>query len=257
MQKYSKNRLIAGTQYIHLSETASTNLYLSNLLQNNRLPEGTIVSTAHQTTGRGQMGNRWHSEAGKNLTFSMVIYPGFLSLQKQFVLNMAVSLALVDYLKAIIPDVFIKWPNDIYISHKKIAGILVENSITGNQIKQTVIGIGLNVNQIIFPPDLANPTSLTLETGRKFELEEVTELILNFLDARLLQLKSEKFEQLHEDYLKYLYRRNKPYLFDVKGETVEGVIRNVDNTGHLIVEIASEMCTFGFKEIKYLYEIWN
>lgn len=257
MQKYSKNRLIAGTQYIHLPETASTNLYLSNLLQNNRLPEGTIVSASHQTAGRGQIGNRWHSEAGKNLTFSMVIYPGFLDLQRQFLLNMAVSLALVDYLKAIIPDVYIKWPNDIYISHKKIAGILVENSVSGNQIKQTVIGIGLNINQTLFPPDLPNPTSLALETGRKFELEEVTELILNFLDARLLQLKSEKFDRLHDDYLKYLYRINKPYLFDVNGETVEGVIKNVNNTGHLIVEIADELRTFGFKEIKYLYEIWN
>jgi len=257
LKRYSENRLIAGTNIIWEVEVCSTNTHLISLLNSSKLPGGTVIIASHQTAGRGQIGNRWHSEAGKNLTFSMVIYPGFLDLQKQFLLNMAVSLALVDYLKAIIPDVYIKWPNDIYISHKKIAGILVENSVSGNQIKQTVIGIGLNINQTLFPPDLPNPTSLALETGRKFELEEVTELILNFLDARLLQLKSEKFERLHTDYLKYLYRINKPYLFDVNGETVEGIIKNVDDTGHLIVEIADELRTFGFKEIKYLYEIWN
>lgn len=257
LQKYSKNRLIAGTAFIELNQIDSTNSYLNNLLQSTKVREGTVVIALDQIAGRGQSGNRWYSEADKNLTFSLVLYPGFLEPRKQFFLNVAISLAIHDYLRGVVADAYIKWPNDIYISHKKIAGILVENSLVGDLIKQSVIGIGLNVNVTEFPPDLPNPTSLALETGRRYDTTDVIEQILNFLDARLLQLRSGKHELMKDQYLKSLYRYNKPYLFDVGGETMEGIIRQVNDDGKLVVEINDELRTFGNKEIKYLYEIWN
>jgi BirA family transcriptional regulator, biotin operon repressor / biotin---[acetyl-CoA-carboxylase] ligase len=257
LQKYSKNRLIAGTQIIHLEHTRSTSSHLNELLQQKNITEGTVISAGEQTEGRGQMGNKWYSAAGKNLTFSFVLYPQYLMLREQFMLNMAISLAMHDFLKRLVSDCYIKWPNDIYISHKKIAGILVENSITGEQIRQSIAGIGFNVNETDFPPFLPNPTSLSLETGRRYDTEEVLEELLDFLDVRLLQLRSGKHSYLRNAYIEKLYRFEKPYLFEVNKETLEGVIKGVDEEGRLLVEIENSLRSFSFKEIKYLYEIWN
>jgi len=146
---------------IHYFDTLdSTNLKLKELTKNETLPELSVVMARKQTKGRGQLGNSWESEAGKNLTFSILIKPLFIQIHQQFCITQLVTLALMDILKPLYNNVSIKWPNDIYADNKKMGGILIENNIKGNNINESFIGIGLNLNQTIFKSNAPNPISL-------------------------------------------------------------------------------------------------
>lgn len=142
--------VFTGKNLIQLNQTDSTNIHLTQLAQDNNLPEGTVVNAAFQTHGKGQRNNSWEAEKGMNITFSVLYKPHFLPLSKHFLLSKAISLGVFDYLNCICAEVKVKWPNDIYVGNKKIAGILIENSIKGNNIYQSVIGIGININQSNF-----------------------------------------------------------------------------------------------------------
>jgi BirA family transcriptional regulator, biotin operon repressor / biotin---[acetyl-CoA-carboxylase] ligase len=190
-------------------------------------------------------------EPGKNLTFSIILRTTFLPINRQFYLNIFTSLAIRDYLhdKAC-PELSIKWPNDVYAGTKKIGGILVENQILGNKLLNSVVGIGLNMNQQRF--EWNNATALTLITEMEFELQAELEALLAIIEARYLQLKQNHFDQLMRDYLNAMYWLNEIRTFQSKGSYFDGKITGVNEAGQLIILTMGEEKSFGVKEISYV-----
>ena len=158
---------------IRLAETDSTNNYLREQCAKARLPEGSLVIADFQTAGKGQVGNSWESEAGKNLMFSILLYPDSLPANRQFLISQIASLSVKETLEGYTDSVKVKWPNDIYWKDRKICGMLIENDLSGQHLYCSVIGIGLNINQEIFRSDAPNPVSLTQITGKVYDREEV------------------------------------------------------------------------------------
>ena len=162
---------------ITIDRLESTQSYLIELSNKSELQEGVVVNALSQFKGVGQFDNKWESEDGKNLTFSLLLKPRFLNPCNQFLLTQVLSLAISDFLLTQTDKtVSIKWPNDIYTGKKKIYGILVKNQLLGSVFENSFCGIGLNVNQETFPP-LPNPTSLIIETGKEFDLENVLQQV--------------------------------------------------------------------------------
>ena len=156
---------------IRLEETTSTNNYLRGLVGKESLPEGSIVVTEYQTAGRGQVGNTWESEPGKNLMFSIILYPDFLPANRQFLISQIAALSVKETLDAYVDGITVKWPNDSYWHDQKICGMLIENDLTGHSLYCSVIGIGININQREFLSDALNPVSLVQITGREYDRE--------------------------------------------------------------------------------------
>jgi BirA family biotin operon repressor/biotin-[acetyl-CoA-carboxylase] ligase len=241
-----------GHSVVFMPECHSTNDEASRLLEStSNVLEGTVVITNNQTSGRGQRGNTWTSEPGKNLTFSLVIKPTFLGVQDQFMLNKVFSLGLYDYLSATLKEsIKIKWPNDILVSDKKICGILIENQIQGQNIQNSIVGIGLNVNQESFVMPTA--TSMKVFEGKEFSLENVLEELLNCLEIRYLQLRSGKLEELNQDYLSALYWLHERHLFKKAEELFEGEITGIDAFGKLKIYVDGTTEYFDLKHIQFL-----
>ena len=250
--------LFVGQSIIHLESVDSTNSYAAELLRKNKPTEGTVISTFNQTKGRGQRGNTWDSEPNKNVSLSIVLYPAFLHPEKQFLLSKIVSLALYDLMTATVGisdeknPVKIKWPNDIYCGDKKIAGILIENTLSENAIKSSIIGIGINVNQTTFHNQL-NATSLTLIKDQEFALPIIIEKLCEHIEARYLQLKANKKELIDSDYLRHLYQVNEWGKYFSSGEIFEGKILGVLDSGKLKMETREgQVKGFSLKEIQFL-----
>src|SRR5476651_287430 len=185
-----------------------------------------------QYAGRGQQTNRWHSEAGLNLTFSILLKPSFLPLQQQFDLTRTISLGVVSALgQAMNGNVQIKWPNDIYHGDKKLGGILIENLVQGGQIKHSVIGIGLNVNQVVFPPEVPNPTSLKQILHKDYDLNDLLLQICSHIEAWYLKLKAGRTAEISEQYLTKLYWLNQKRDFMSDGAAFNGTIIGVRDNG--------------------------
>ena len=240
---------------IKLDAIDSTNLYLKNLISSLQVKDYTIVVANSQTKGRGQMGTIWDSEAGKNLTFSVLKYFNALEVQQQFLLNVVVSLAVYNTLKDMqIADLKIKWPNDILSGNDKICGILIENILSGSKIQASVIGIGLNVNQIKFN-NLMNVSSLKLLTGIQYDLEEILLKFVKNLEYFFEAMANGHVEKLKVDYLEVLFRKDKVSTFkNEANQMFTGIIRDVHDNGKLLVEKEDEIFQeFGLKEIKLLY----
>ncbi len=239
-----------GHTIIWIDELDSTNRYIT---RNKNLAPGTIVAARFQTDGRGQRGNTWESNANENLTFSIFLTPSFVGVQDQFMLSKAASLGIKDYLNSLLPNISIKWPNDLYVSKSKIAGILIENSVMGSKIESSTIGIGLNVNQLVFPDDLPNPTSLALETGMKLDIESSLEEVAKCLNQRFNQLEEANYQSISNDYYNSLYQLETYYKYSANGITFEAKIVGVKNSGEIVVQKANgETLSFGFKELVYL-----
>jgi BirA family biotin operon repressor/biotin-[acetyl-CoA-carboxylase] ligase len=249
------NTLFVGQAFIDLPQVASTNAYASELLSKSRPAEGTVISTQRQTAGRGQIGSGWESEPDKNISLSAVFYPDFLAAKDQFLLNVFVSLAVFDFVKNCLPDrpVSIKWPNDIYVGTLKIAGILLQNSLINTQIRSTVAGIGININQTAFLTNPPNPTSLRLETGQVFILEEIIPALCEFLEQRYLQLKAGKVVPLQQEYLRQLYRFAVPANYQrANGQLFVGTITGIDEIGRLKLDVGGTPEVFDLKEIRFI-----
>lgn len=248
--------LFIGRNAVHLSEVGSTNSYASELLRQIRSPEGTIIYTFNQEQGRGQRGNTWVSEPNKNVALSLILTPSFLHTEEQFLLTKITSLAVADLMAEILKNsdikVKIKWPNDIYAGDQKIAGILIENSISENRIQNSVIGIGLNVNQVKFDRAL-NATSLKALSNIEFDLKEIIDRLCNFLEARYLQLKTNKRDQLDHSYLQRLYQLEEWKKYSSGDKIFEGKIKSVSPAGKLQLElISSEILEFDLKGIRFV-----
>jgi BirA family biotin operon repressor/biotin-[acetyl-CoA-carboxylase] ligase len=199
------------------------------------------------------MGNKWESEDGKNLLFSIIIYPDMILPEEQFIISMAVTLGICDFLTEYNVECKIKWPNDIYIKNDKIAGVLIENSVNGKIIESSVIGIGLNINQTRFIGDAPNPVSLKMVTGKDFDTALCLNQIASCLDKRYKLLLSGKCSQIKDNFKCYLYRLNEWHKFIAGNRSFRGRIKGVSDTGQLLVENESNIVQeFSFKEISYV-----
>ena len=218
------------------------------------LPEGTVIMAESQYAGRGQQQNKWNSDPGKNLTFSLLLNPTFLAIASQFDLTRVVSLGVHDGLATILDDKLkIKWPNDVYYADGKLGGILIENLLQGSQIKQSVIGIGLNVNQDVFPDWVPNPVSVKQILQQDYDLRVLLSEICSHIEAWYLKLKAGKVELVRKAYLDQLYWLNQQHAFRSNGSVFEGEIIAVKDNGVLVIKsnIGAEM-EFSFKEIEFL-----
>lgn len=242
-------------QIIKLDAIDSTNLYLKDLSREQSLEDFTVVVANVQHQGRGQMGSNWNSEGGKNLTFSVLKKFQQLALDKHFTISICTALAIYDslmYLK--IPDLKVKWPNDIMSGNTKICGILVENRIEAQFIKASILGIGLNVNQTIFS-NLKNAGSLKSITGNAFDLEDLLQRIVDNLKHYFQVLSATGSEQLRQDYELALYRLNSHTKFKLNdGNHLNGIIRGVSKQGKLQVENEEgELKEYGLKQLTLVY----
>ena len=232
----------------------STNDKMSELIKKDNLPEFSIVTTENQSIGKGQMGNSWESEPGKNLTFSIFCKPNFIPINEQFKITQIITLSIINSLKPILKNISIKWPNDIYCGDKKIAGILVENSLKGSKIDDSIIGVGLNVNQTEFHSDAPNPSSLKLLTNKEHNLDELLNKILfNFIDIYLDLLHNDNSKSMQKKYMSNLYRSDGLYKYsDDKGDFYAKIV-DIMSTGHLVLETESgEIRKYAFKEVSFI-----
>jgi BirA family biotin operon repressor/biotin-[acetyl-CoA-carboxylase] ligase len=237
-----------------VSSCESTNLVLNNILKEKDSNENIILRTDFQTKGVGQKGNYWESENGKNLLFSISIGFEKLLAVHQFYLSAIVSLSIVGILKEYLPNetISIKWPNDIYVGKKKIAGVLIENSLIGNRINRSIIGIGINVNQKGFIGDAPNPSSLGIITGNIYDLDSLLNHFITEFGKYYQKIKEEKFEQIKSEYLKILFQKDEVNNYIIEHKQTEGIIRGVDKFGFLSIEIYGQISSFDIKEVKYL-----
>jgi BirA family biotin operon repressor/biotin-[acetyl-CoA-carboxylase] ligase len=255
LQNNTFSALFVGQNLLTLKVVNSTNDFLKNLLSNSKpLPEGTVIMAESQFAGRGQQQNKWHSQPGKNLTFSALLNPTFLDIATQFDLNRAVSLGVVDALEPLLDnDLKIKWPNDIYYGDKKLGGILIENLIQGQQIKNAIIGIGLNINQNSFPADTGNATSLKQILHKDYDLRALLSDICSHIEAWYLKLRAGKKETVRIAYLERLYWLNQQKMFKSNKGIFAGVITNVKSNGLLVIENdKGHELEFSLKEIEFL-----
>lgn len=208
----------------------------------------------NQYAGRGQQQNGWHAEPGKNLTFSILLKPTFLPVTDQFDLVRAVSLGVFDALAPLLGDKLkIKWPNDIYYADQKLGGMLIENMIQGGQIKNAIVGIGLNINQETFPNHLPNAISLKQILHQDYDLNGLLSEICRHIEAYYLNLKAGKISFVRNTYLKRLYWLNEKKSFRSKEGMFDGIINNVKDNGMLVVKNnKNEELEFSLKEITFV-----
>lgn len=238
-----------------MSETDSTNLAAQNLLSKNKPPEGTVISTFHQFNGRGQIGSKWESEPGKNISLSVILYPIFLPANKQFLLNQAVSLAVWDFAAHYFPTAAkIKWPNDLYIGDQKVAGVLIQNAILGQILQSSVVGIGINVNQTHFVTKPPNPVSFKMLTGEDFDLPSLIAQLCEALERRYLELKNGQIVPIQTAYLENLYRFDRISTFHrADGQVFEGKICGVTASGRLLIRVGDREESFDLKEVGFCF----
>lgn len=235
--------------WIKHDRLTSTNTYLTGLLKDRELQEGCVVIADYQEAGRGQGSNSWLSTKGENLLMSVVLYPAFLSASKQFHLSRLVSLAICDVLEEKGAESHIKWPNDILSRRGKIAGILIEHSITAGFISHTIVGIGMNLNQIDFPAFSLPATSLKLESGKESDVIQVGELLEDRLLSRYHALQDGSTARLEQEYLMKLFKAGVPTLFECQDGSFEGIIRGINDFGELLVERDGEIRAYGHGDI--------
>ena len=213
-----------------------------------------IAVAKEQTAGRGQRGNTWISDSGKNLLFSILVTPERLNAGDAFVLSQAIALSIRSALVRYIPEerVSIKWPNDIYVGRRKICGILIENDLQGRRVTRSIIGCGINVNQMSFPDGLAAPaTSVALESGKEQICETVMRDVTDAFARMLSDICGGHYEQIREQYHEHLFFRGVQARYEDKDGEFDGVISHAENDGHLIIKDAEgALRRYAFKEIK-------
>lgn len=240
---------------IKLDAIDSTNSYLRQLSTKAPIEDYTVVVAEVQTEGRGQMGTVWQAQRSKNLMCSVFVDVSFLDIEANFYISMAASLAISKTLKQFqLQQLNVKWPNDILAGQKKISGILIENVIKNNKLQASIIGIGVNVNQVQFP-NLPNATSMLIQSGRTYPVDEVLHHVIEALECEINRLKAGEFAQVKREYQHALFRNNKPSTFkDNQGQLFSGYIKGVTTAGHLKVLVEDdEIREFQLKEVELMY----
>jgi BirA family biotin operon repressor/biotin-[acetyl-CoA-carboxylase] ligase len=256
LQNNTFSTLFVGQNLIRLSAVDSTNNFLKRMVSNSEpLAEGTVIMADNQYAGRGQQENIWHAEPGLNLTASIFLKPVFLPVDRQFRLNMAISIAVRNALKTRGTEhIAIKWPNDIYYLERKLGGILIENSISGSRYKSAIIGIGLNVNQITFNPNqVKTAVSLNEILQENVNLIELLAEICSHIEGQYLRLKGNS-DDLTTDYLSGLYKFGQIAAFKDKEGSFQGVIEDVTPGGALVIATERGIRIYSFKEVEFITE---
>ncbi len=242
-----------GSEILSFEKLTSTNTYASELLKAEEVKEGTIIRASYQSAGRGQAGNGWESEAGKNLLISIILYPKTISPYNQFYISMVISLGISDFLGKELNECKIKWPNDIYVKNDKIAGILIENSVMEDKLVSSIAGIGLNVNQKEFRGSAPNPVSMGTITGREYNIDQCLTELAGSIDMRYDSLISGEFERIRSDYKSRLYRLNEWCSFRDHEKIFTGRIISVSESGMLKIENREGIVNeYAFKEIDFI-----
>jgi len=229
----------------------STNNYAMALLQKREIDAEIAVFAKEQTHGKGRRGRQWMSKKFENIIMSVVVQLQWLSISRQFDLSVAVALSCFDlFEKYILGNLFIKWPNDIFINDSKAGGILIENVIKGNIWQWAVIGIGLNINQQNFEEEILKASSLRIKTGKEYNVIELANKLHLILLARIEQLKAGDFEKMLEEYNSHLYARGKMVKLKKQNVLFETTILGVSQFGHLITKDSVER-KFNFDEVEF------
>ncbi len=239
-----------------LDQVSSTNDFMLEGVSSGVIKEeGSVVTTNFQSAGKGLDQNKWESEAGKNLLFSILLKPSFLKADQQFQLTKIISLSVFDFIRNYLPNerIKVKWPNDIYVGNKKIAGILINNTIKGKEIMYTVVGIGININQQNFTKDLLNATSLWHYLNCDLKVEYCLKNVLSHIEKRYQQLVNDETSQINFDYKKALYRLNDFNLFNYKDSMILARITGVNEYGQIKLTQKDGMeITCDLKEIQFV-----
>jgi BirA family biotin operon repressor/biotin-[acetyl-CoA-carboxylase] ligase len=238
---------------IQIDKTDSSNRYARDYIRRNGLDEPMVFAVKEQTAGKGQGINSWHSQRGKNITCSFAFKPK-ISPENQFMISQAVSLGIIDFLEQYSPNFKIKWPNDIYRNDKKIAGILIENTLSGNKIKHCIAGVGININQTDFPKELPNPNSLSHITGKVFQVNEVLPNLIESIEKNISGLANDAKQKIENQYLSKLYRYKQKARYKDKDGEYNGMITGIDSYGRLLVRDTDkkQQKKYDFKEIVFL-----
>ena len=258
-----------GKPFIELQSIDSTNKYAMGLVQGNQLPEGQYeaqhgmsIFTQEQTAGKGQRGKNWVSQKGANIALSILLNPYPLRIQDQFKLSVCVAASIYEFFSNYAgEETKIKWPNDLYWRDRKAGGVLIENVIrtseSGDKIgksqvwKWAVVGIGININQTIFPDDLPNPVSLKQITGKNFDTLGMAKEICSVLEKNYQLLLAGKFEHLFGDYQIHLYKKDKKVKLKKDNRVFETTIKGVSATGQLITQHSIEE-RFEFGDVEWM-----
>ncbi len=248
------NTLFIGKVLLHFPSLASTNASASEMLTEMQVSEGTVISTFNQFAGRGQMGNTWACLPDENIAMSIILMPKFLSPQRQFLLNCITALAVRDTLaRHTNKQVSVKWPNDVLIEDKKVCGILIQNTLSSNQILTSIVGIGLNINQTIFSPDLPYASSLAIETGEQFDLKFLQKECFETLERYYLSLRSGNTHRVERAYLAQLYAYREVRTYELPdGTRFDATLVGITATGQLILAWNGQEQHFNVKEVALL-----
>lgn len=245
--------LFKNRAFIELESIDSTNNYAANLLRLSGAPEGTVITAHSQTGGRGQRGSSWESAPGENLLMSIILYPQRLMASDQFYLSMIIALAVRDFIESsTMKDTYIKWPNDVIVDDKKLAGILIEINWQDNKIQSVIAGIGVNLNQKNFENPRA--ASVSIFSKQYHSPIDSCELLSNSIEKYYMRLTAGKYSDINREYHSHLYGLGKRRSFIYKGAAIKGIIKGVDQTGALVVEHetgADIKCEL--KEIEFVY----
>jgi BirA family biotin operon repressor/biotin-[acetyl-CoA-carboxylase] ligase len=249
---YHNSELSLGHHQLHLSEVTSTNDLAKQLAEEQLGGHGTLITADFQQKGRGQELTAWESEKGLNLMCSLILVPEKLQADEQVYLNIVICLAVHDMVSEYLPgaDVAIKWPNDVYVNGKKVAGILIESSLQGALVKQVIAGMGININQAAF----VNPGAVSFVQVNKAQcdLKECTGTLVRHLNTRYAQLAGNQREQLWTEYHEVLYKKDVPATFETGEGVFSGTVKGIDKAGRLMVYTGSSMRTFHVKQIRWL-----
>ena len=238
---------------MYLREMRSTNLVLKEMLREYNLPEGFVLRTDFQSAGKGQPGNSWESEKGKNLLFSVLLYPQHIAIDQQFILSQLVSVAILRTLNSFCAGFSIKWPNDIYFGDKKIGGILIENSLQGSKLNTSIVGVGLNINQKTFRSDAPNPVSLRQITAKNQRRKNILQDVLN----NIYELYSKMdVDTIRNEYFENLYRRVGFYTYRDNKGLFEAELAGIESDGCLKLKTRTgEIRAYYFKEVAFVQNV--
>lgn len=243
-----------NSNIIRLHSIDSTNNYANAQINAGAAGEGTVFLAYEQTAGRGQLKNFWESEPGMNLTFSLVLAPDFLEIRRQFMLSKVITLGIHSALNKYVDGLKIKWPNDIYAGNRKLGGILIENSVMLGLLKNSVAGIGLNINQTDFRSNAPNPVSMKMLTNQHYNCDELLKEILERIGYFYECLSSGEFESIDDQFQEVLFRRGEKHSFRTDDETFDGEITGVNSIGQLLIRNNDgNVRAFHFKEVEFLF----
>lgn len=248
------NSLFIGKPTISLEHIDSTNVYAAELITSHKPSEGTTIIAKHQTQGLGQLGKTWQAEEGKNITLSIILKPTFLHPTHQFDLTRMVAVAIAQWLEDYIDkQIYIKWPNDIYVGRKKIGGILIQNVLSQGIIQYCILGIGVNVNQARFSSNIPNPTSFFMELNQDFDLPSLCNHMFIYIEQNYLALKNGRLAELNKEYHERLFQRDESqeYILSDRGK-ISGTIRKVEPLGKLVLEVDGIQKSYSLTEVQHI-----